>query len=115
MSFNVGRLAFLEALRMVSLVIDLNLGHPVCVSLSSGLLTLRADYDGESAEVEGIPCAYSGEKTEAVFNTRYLMEVTEHIHTDNVTIRFSTDHQNAAVLPEPQHDYFYLFAQMRRG
>jgi len=114
LSFTVDRLSFLEALRMVSLVIDLNLGHPVYASLSPGLLALRTDYDGESAEVEEIPCGYSGEKTEAVFNTRYIREVTEHIHTECVTIRFADDHLNVAVLPEPQHDYFYLFAQTRR-
>ena len=114
LSFTVDRLAFLEELRTVSLVIDPSLGHPVYASLSKGSLALHTAYDGESADVEDIPCDYSGGKAEAVFNARYLKEITEHIHTDCLTVRFATDHLNAAVLPKPRQDYFFLFAQMRR-
>jgi len=113
LSFTVDRLPLLEALRMVSAVIDLGLGHPVFLSLSSGTLALRTDHNDDCANAE-IPCDYLGEKSEPVFNARYITEITEHIDADRLEIRFAGDHLNAAVLPVPRNGCFFLFARMRQ-
>jgi len=113
LSFTLDRLSLLEALKIVSVVIELWC-PAVNLDLSSGTLTLFAGSDEASAEID-IPCDYSGEKAELTFNARFFTEIIENVGTESVCIRFDEQNFTAAILPAPEQDYYYFLAQRKRG
>jgi len=93
------------------------------LTLCPGTLVLRTDDCGDaSAEIE-IPCGYSGEKTELVFEPGYFMETIKRIDTECLSIRFDFRKTDTAILPvhsgmeaEAGHDHFFILAQkIKRG
>ena len=111
-SFAVERLQFFEALGMVSAITDL---QPLRVYffLSNGLLSLQT-FDGEDTAKVEVPCNYSGESIEFLLSSKYVTEIIEHIDSMRITIRIDGNHK-VAIIPEPEQDYYFLLAQMKRN
>ena len=116
-SFSVDRLALLEALGMLSSIVDPRFSCMLYIRLSAGRMVLRIfDFD-DSAKAE-IPCDYSGEETRLTFEVKLFRETIEHVDTERVNIRFCMRDADAAILPvrpansaAPKHGYFFILTQ----
>jgi DNA polymerase-3 subunit beta len=114
-SFTVDRSVLIEALGRVSIMLDLWRWNPtVYLDILSGTLGLHTSSDEYGSAEHEIPCGFSGEKAELTLHARYFMEILEHIDTERIKIRFGTRNATVVVLPEPERDYHYFLAQIRR-
>jgi DNA polymerase-3 subunit beta len=100
----VGRDQLLASVRRVSLYSS-STTHQVRMSIKGDQLTIAAeDIDFGSEAKETIPCEYSGGELEIGFNSNYVVDILNHIETDEVLFRFSSPTRAGIVMPRTQRE-----------
>ena len=113
LSFTVERKSLLEALGLVSVMVEPWCSE-LCIVLSPGNLALHTGNNDYSAETE-ITCEYGGEEIKLKFHANSFIEIVEHIDAEYIQIQFNPRKSTAAVLPVPERGYYYFISQVIGG
>lgn len=107
----VDRQAFLEAVRRVKLMAREN--SPVRLSMSDGLLELRAVTLDVGEATEQIDASYQGEELTVAFNPEYLVDGLEVTPGDSICLETVDSLKPALLRPIGSDDYLYLLMPVR--
>ncbi len=96
--------AFLDREELISVVRRASIfAHPISkqisLEFSSGSLIVRAEYFDAGKSEEELDCRYEGENIKIGFNWSYLIDVLQHIATEEVSVEMSTPMSPAVFKP----------------
>jgi len=95
----VDRLSFLNSIKRVSIFSN-KTTHQVKLRVAGSELTLSAeDLDFSNEAKERLTCNYNGDDLEIGFNSKFLMEMLNHIHTQEVILEMSEPNRAGILLP----------------
>lgn len=95
----VDRLSFLNSIKRVSIFSN-KTTHQVKLKVAGSELSLSAeDLDFSNEAKERLTCNYSGDDMEIGFNSKFLMEMLNHIHTQEVILEMSEPNRAGILLP----------------
>lgn len=95
----INRNMFLTSLKRVSIFSN-KATNQVRLKLSGSLLTINAeDLDFASKAEEKLPCDYNGSDMQIGFNSKFLIEVLNNIHSDDITIEMSEPSRAGIIKP----------------
>jgi DNA polymerase-3 subunit beta len=108
----VDREAFLGSIKRVSLFAN-KANYYVLLFISGNELTIRAEDDNFSYEAqERLTCQYEGHDMKIGFNSRFLIDILNHIETEQVVVEMSEPSRAALILPHenvfPEEDMLML-------
>ncbi len=108
----IAREAMIPALRRVSIFSD-PYNHLVKFRMTSGRLVLSSLTAEIGEAKEELPCSYKGEEMEIGYNSHYLLEIINHIESDEVVFELSTPTSAALIRPSiTEEDEKRLFLLM---
>ncbi len=101
----VDRLSFLNSIKRVSIFSN-KTTHQVKLKIAGSELTISAeDLDFSNEAKERLTCNYVGEDIEIGFNSKFLMEMLNHIKTQEVILEMSEPNKAGILLPsESEND-----------
>lgn len=95
----VDRVSFLNSIKRVSIFAN-KTTHQVKIKVAGSELSLSAeDLDFSNEAKERLTCNYTGDDMEIGFNSRFLLEMLNHIHTDEVILEMSEPNKAGILLP----------------
>lgn len=95
----VDRLSFLNSIKRVSIFSN-KTTHQVKLKVAGSELSLSAeDLDFSNEAKERLTCNYSGDDMEIGFNSKFLLEMLNHIHTQEVILEMSEPNRAGILLP----------------
>lgn len=95
----IDRILFQNSLRRIALFSN-KVTHQTRLSLSpSEVLISAEDRDMGKKAVEKVPCAYSGDKMDIGFNSRFLLEMLSNLESKDVTIDMSAPNRAGILRP----------------
>lgn len=95
----IDRILFQNSLRRIALFSN-KVTHQTRLSLSpSEVLISAEDRDMGKKAVEKVPCAYSGDKMDIGFNSRFLLEMLGNLESKDVTIDMSAPNRAGILRP----------------
>jgi DNA polymerase-3 subunit beta len=95
----VDRLSFLNSIKRVSIFSN-KTTHQVKLKIAGSELTISAeDLDFSNEAKERLTCNYVGDDLEIGFNSKFLMEMLNHIKTDEVVLEMSQPNKAGILLP----------------
>ncbi|WP_066759644.1 DNA polymerase III subunit beta [Crocinitomix algicola] len=95
----VDRLSFLNSIKRVSIFAN-KTTHQVKIKVAGSELSLSAeDLDFSNEAKERLTCNYTGDDMEIGFNSKFLMEMLNHIHTEEVILEMSEPNKAGILLP----------------
>jgi DNA polymerase-3 subunit beta len=111
-AFTVSRLAFLDALRRVSLMSS-DKTQGVRIALEKGKLRIESDNPDLGAAKEEIEIGYKGTPVQIGFNARYFIDLLAEIATADVRVELAGELDPAVVRPADGSDYVCVVMPMR--
>ncbi len=111
-AFVVSRLAFLDALRRVSLMSS-DKTQGVRLGLEKGKLRVESDNPDLGAAREEIDIGYKGTPVQIGFNARYFIDLLAEIETPDVRVELAGELDPAVVRPSDGSDYVCVVMPMR--
>jgi DNA polymerase-3 subunit beta len=108
----VSRLAFLDALKRVSLMSS-DKTQGVRVAVEKGRLRVESDNPDLGAAKEEIDVAYKGTAMQIGFNARYFIELLSEIETPEIRLELSGELDPGVVRPADGSDYVGVVMPMR--
>jgi len=101
----VDRLSLLNSIKRVSIFSN-KTTHQVKLKIAGSELTISAeDLDFSNEAKERLTCNYVGDDLEIGFNSKFLMEMLNHIKTDEVILEMSEPNKAGILLPSgPEND-----------
>ena len=107
----VDRPSFLNSIKRVSIFSN-KTTHQVKIKIAGSELTISAeDIDFSNEAKERLTCNYSGDDMEIGFNSKFLMEMLNHIDTPEVVIEMSEPNKAGILLPsynENEHEQILM-------
>lgn len=95
----VDRLSFLNSIKRVSIFSN-KTTHQVKLKVAGSELTLSAeDLDFSNEAKERLTCNYNGDDMEIGFNSKFLLEMLNHISTQEVILEMSEPNRAGILLP----------------
>ncbi|MCG8576350.1 MAG: DNA polymerase III subunit beta [Flavobacteriales bacterium] len=95
----VDRLSFLNSIKRVSIFSN-KTTHQVKLKVAGSELTISAeDLDFSNEAKERLTCNYAGDDMEIGFNSKFLMEMLNHINTQEVILEMSEPNKAGILLP----------------
>ena len=95
----VDRLSFLNSIKRVSIFSN-KTTHQVKLKIAGSELTISAeDLDFSNEAKERLTCSYVGDDIEIGFNSKFLMEMLNHIKTEEVILEMSEPNKAGILLP----------------
>jgi len=95
----VDRLSFLNAMKRVSIFSN-KTTHQVKIKIAGSELSIFAeDVDFSNEAKERLTCSYVGDDIEIGFNSKFLLEMLNHIDTDEVILEMSEPNRAGILLP----------------
>ncbi|MDX1350685.1 MAG: DNA polymerase III subunit beta [Putridiphycobacter sp.] len=95
----VDRLSFLNSIKRVSIFSN-KTTHQVKLKIAGSELTISAeDLDFSNEAKERLTCNYTGDDMEIGFNSKFLMEMLNHIKTQEVILEMSESNKAGILLP----------------
>lgn len=95
----VDRLSFLNSIKRVSIFSN-KTTHQVKLKIAGSELTISAeDLDFSNEAKERLTCSYAGDDLEIGFNSKFLMEMLNHIKTQEVILEMSEPNKAGILLP----------------
>ena len=110
----LGRQAFLETLRRVSLLAS-DKAHAVKLELAKGTLRVLSQNPDLGEAREDVTVEYDGEPLKIGFNARYLMDVLQALTCDDVALELADDLSPGVLKPrgEGEESYTAVIMPMR--
>jgi DNA polymerase-3 subunit beta len=103
-SLIVEKASLAAALRRANIVAAANDNHRLRFSLGGPMLRISANTPDIGEEEEELPVEYEGGPLEIGFNAKYLLEILQHMPTDEVRMTFLTAERAASVEPLGNED-----------
>lgn len=108
----IDRMSFLNAIRRVAIFANQST-HQVRLKISGKELVLSAeDIDFSNEARERLTCDYEGKDMEIGFNSRFLQEMLNNLHTEQIRIDMSEPNRAGLILPvdgeNPDEDILML-------
>lgn len=107
----VDRVSFLNSIKRVSIFSN-KTTHQVKIKVAGSELTISAeDLDFSNEAKERLTCNYSGDDMEIGFNSKFLMEMLNHIGTTEVVLEMSEPNKAGILLPsgnENEHEHILM-------
>jgi DNA polymerase III subunit beta len=98
------RSSFLNSIKRVS-VFSNKTTYQVRLKIAGNELAVSAeDIDMSNEANERLTCNYQGENMEIGFNSRFLIEMLNNIHSDNTVIEMSAPNRAGIIFPENNED-----------
>ena len=95
----VDRMSFLNSIKRVSIFSN-KTTHQVKLKIAGSELTISAeDLDFSNEAKERLTCSYEGDDLEIGFNSKFLMEMLNHIKTQEVILEMSEANKAGILLP----------------
>lgn len=95
----VDRMSFLNSIKRVSIFSN-KTTHQVKLKIAGSELTISAeDLDFSNEAKERLTCSYVGDDLEIGFNSKFLMEMLNHIKTQEVILEMSEPNKAGILLP----------------
>lgn len=95
----VDRMSFLSSIKRVSIFSN-KTTHQVKLRVAGSELTISAeDLDFNNEAKERLTCSYEGTDMEIGFNSKFLLEMLNHIDTENVVLEMSEPNKAGILLP----------------
>jgi DNA polymerase-3 subunit beta len=95
----VDRLSFLNSIKRVSIFSN-KTTHQVKLKVAGSELAISAeDLDFSNEAKERLTCNYAGDDMEIGFNSKFLLEMLNHIHTSEVILEMSEPNKAGILLP----------------
>ncbi len=95
----INRNMFLTSLRRVSIFSN-KATNQVRLKLAGSMLTINAeDLDFSSKAEEKLPCDYNGSDMQIGFNSKFLIEVLNNLHSDDITLEMSEPSRAGIIKP----------------
>jgi len=96
---SIDRVSFLNSIKRISIFSN-KTTHQVRLKIAGSELNLSAeDLDFANEATERLTCSYSGDDIEIGFNSRFLVEMLNNLHTDNVILEMSAPNRAGILLP----------------
>lgn len=100
----IGRTALLNSIKRVSIFSN-KTTHQVRLKMAGSELSISAeDLDFQNEANERLTCQYEGEDMEIGFNSRFLLEMLQNLHTDNINLEMSAPNRAGILLPSEFDD-----------
>lgn len=107
----VDRVSFLNSIKRVSIFSN-KTTHQVKIKVAGSELTISAeDLDFSNEAKERLTCNYTGEDMEIGFNSKFLLEMLNHISTTEVILEMSEPNKAGILLPsgnENEHEQILM-------
>lgn len=107
----VDRVSFLNSIKRVSIFSN-KTTHQVKLKVAGSELAISAeDLDFSNEAKERLTCSYNGDDMEIGFNSKFLMEMLNHISTTEVTLEMSEPNKAGILLPngnENEHEQILM-------
>ncbi len=110
--FEVDRKEFMEALKRVSLLVELKTRR-IFLNLTPGTLTISSQESDIGNAREEIPCEYGGEEIMIAVNCIYLEDPLKTISSEKIRIEFTEAMKAITLRPEPIEDFFHIIMPMQ--
>ena len=111
-SFEVDRTELMEALKRVSLLVELKTRR-IFLNVIPGSLIISSKESEIGNAREEIPCRYDGEEVMFAVNCIYLEEPLKAINNERVRIEFTEVMKPVTLKPEPEEDFFHIIMPMQ--
>jgi DNA polymerase III subunit beta len=108
----VGRSAFLDALRRIS-IMSSERSWGIRLELEAGRLRIHSDNPDLGEANEDIEVEYEGEALSVGFNARYFIDVLNEIDTDRVILELNGELDPGLLRPFDRRDYLGVVMPMR--
>lgn len=96
---SIDRVSFLNSIKRISIFSN-KTTHQVRLKIAGSELNLSAeDLDFANEATERLTCSYSGDDIEIGFNSRFIVEMLNNLHTDNVILEMSAPNRAGILLP----------------
>lgn len=110
--FEVERTEFIEALKRVSLLVELKTRR-IFLNLTPGTLIVSSQESEIGNAREEIPCKYDGEEIMIAVNYLYIEDPLKTITSDRIKIEFTEAMKAITLKPEPAEDFFHIIMPMQ--
>ena len=95
----IDRMAFMSSVKRVSIFSN-KTTHQVRLKITGSELTISAeDLDFSNEANERLTCNYTGEDLEIGFNSRFLVEMLNHLETENINMEMSAPNRAGIITP----------------
>ncbi|WP_029409056.1 DNA polymerase III subunit beta [Treponema pedis] len=111
-SFEVDRIELIEALKRVSLLVELKTRR-VFLNITPGSLIISSKENEIGNAREEIPCKYDGNEVMFALNCIYLEDPLKAITDERVKIEFTESMKPVTLKPEPKKDFFHIIMPMK--
>ena len=96
---SIDRVSFLNSIKRISIFSN-KTTHQVRLKIAGSELNLSAeDLDFANEATERLTCSYSGDDIEIGFNSRFIVEMLNNLHTENVILEMSAPNRAGILLP----------------
>jgi len=100
----VDRMSFLNSIKRVSIFSN-KTTHQVKIKVAGSELSISAeDLDFSNEAKERLTCNYTGDDMEIGFNSKFLLEMLNHINTQEVILEMSEPNKAGILLPSSNED-----------
>jgi DNA polymerase-3 subunit beta len=101
---SINREQFLSSIKRVSIFSN-KTTHQVKLKVTGSELSISAeDLDFANEANERLTCSYEGEDMEIGFNAKFLIEMLDHLESDEVTLRMSAPNRAGLIVPNDKED-----------
>ncbi len=96
----IGRKDLLQSIKRVSIFAN-KTTHQVRLKINGSELMISAeDLDFANEANERLTCSYNGDDMEIGFNSRFILEMLNHLSSENIVIELSAPNRAGIILPE---------------
>ncbi|MDR0600763.1 MAG: DNA polymerase III subunit beta [Treponema sp.] len=111
-TITVNRLEILDALKRVSLMVELK-SHRVYLGVNSGVMSVYSDENDIGTAKEEIPCKYDSEEVSLALNYRYIEDPLKVMEDEEIVIRFGDPAKAITIVPVPEKEFFHIIMPMQ--
>lgn len=112
LSFEVSRTEFIEALKRVSLLVELKTRR-IFLNILPGSLIISSQENEIGSAREEIPCKYDGQEVMLALNYVYIEDPLKTITSDRIKVEFTEAMKAITLKPEPEEDFFHIIMPMQ--